>query len=161
MASSFTRFRIILITFVVAMLLAMMPLPEWARAFRPEWALLVLIYWTMALPHDVGPGTGWLLGLFMDVAYSNLLGIHALTYALVAYLVLHLHQRIRIFPLQQQIIAIGLILLPYTLILLWIDGIRDQTQPALAYWGPLITGMLLWPWIFILLRKVRRGANLS
>jgi len=50
---------LILLTFVAAMMLTIVPLPELLRQFRPEWAALVLMYWCMALPHRIGIGIGW------------------------------------------------------------------------------------------------------
>jgi hypothetical protein len=43
---------IIVISFIVAIMLTAMPLPEWAINWRPAWVAMVLIYWCMALPHQ-------------------------------------------------------------------------------------------------------------
>ena len=45
---------VIVLTFVIALLLTVIPLPDWARYLRPDWVGLVLIYWCMALPDRVG-----------------------------------------------------------------------------------------------------------
>ncbi|MGD8641893.1 MAG: rod shape-determining protein MreD, partial [Gammaproteobacteria bacterium] len=45
---------VILISFVVALTLMMMPLPEWAEPARPQWLLMAVIYWCIALPNRVG-----------------------------------------------------------------------------------------------------------
>ena len=59
---------VILLTFIAALLLTVIPLPDWARYLRPDWVGLVLIYWCMALPDRVGVTTGWLMGLMVDSA---------------------------------------------------------------------------------------------
>jgi len=146
-------------SFLIAVMLTVMPLPEWAKPFRPEWVPLVLIYWSMALPTLVGVGIAWLLGLIVDAAQGALLGEHALGFAVTAYISIQLHQRIRVFPLAQQALAVGFMLLPYMSLLLWIKGIRGESPNTWLYWMPMLTSMLLWPWMFVLLRTLRRQAS--
>ena len=68
----------IALSFFVALILTIIPLPDWMASFRPEWVALTLIYWSMALPQRVGVGIGWGLGLALDVLKGALLGQHAL-----------------------------------------------------------------------------------
>ena len=79
---------LILASFVAAMVLTIVPLPGAIRLLRPDWVALVLVYWCMALPVRIGVGSGWVLGLFLDVLYGSLLGEQALAKALLAYLTL-------------------------------------------------------------------------
>jgi rod shape-determining protein MreD len=146
-------------SFLIAVMLAIMPLPDWAKPYRPEWVPLVLIYWSMALPTLVGVGIAWLLGLIVDAAQGTLLGEHALGFAVTAYISIYLHQRIRVFPLAQQALAVGFILLPSMSLLLWVKGIRGESPNTWLYWMPLFTSILLWPWVFVLLRALRRQAS--
>ena len=126
----------IFITLIVAMMLMLMPLPDWAQAFRPEWLMLVLIYWCLALPNKVGIGIAWTLGLFVDVIQGALLGQHALGFALTAYIAIRFHQRVRNYPLHQQSLFIGMILLPYMSISLWILGVLGEDPKSWLYWAP-------------------------
>jgi rod shape-determining protein MreD len=147
---------VILILFLIALMLTVMPLPEWARDFRPQWVTLMLIYWCMALPQRVGVGTAWTLGVFEDVLTGTLLGQHALGLSVTAYITLRLHRRIRVFPLWQQSLSVFVLLLVEHLLSLWVIGATGQPTPSLWYWTPTLVGMLLWPWFYIVLRDVRR-----
>jgi len=147
---------IIIASFVIALLLTMLPLPTWAQALRPEWITLVLIYWCMALPERVGIAWGWFAGLMLDVTLGNLLGLHALSMTIVAFLTIKLYQRIRVYPLAQQALAILVLVAMSQLLVLWILGIIGTTPGSWTYWLPSISSAVLWPWVFILMRGTRR-----
>lgn len=147
---------VIVLSFVAAMALTILPLPDWALLFRPEWTALVLIYWCLALPERVGVGIAWLAGLLMDVLKGGLMGEHALGLTVVAFLTLKLHQRIRVYPMWQQALSVLVLLALYQLVLLWINGIIGRPARTWLYWAPSITGTLLWPAVFLILRGLRR-----
>lgn len=147
---------IIWLTFGIALLLTILPLPEWARPLRPQWVSLVLIYWCLALPHRISVGTGFTLGLLLDVLTGTLLGQHALGLSLVAYLAVQLHARIRVFPLWQQALAVLVLLTMEQILSFWVIAIIGQRPPELQYWAIPLIGALLWPWTFVTLRNIRR-----
>ena len=147
---------VILILFVIALVLTVVPLPDWVRDFRPQWVTLMLIYWCIALPQRVGVGTAWTLGVFEDVLTGTLMGQHALGLSVTAFLALRLHQRIRIFPLWQQSLSVFVLLLVEHLLSLWVIGATGQPTPSLWYWMPTLVGLFLWPWFYIVLRDIRR-----
>lgn len=147
---------IIIASFAIALLLTMLPLPTWAQAFRPEWITLVLIYWCMALPGRVGIGWGWTAGLMLDVTLGNLLGLHALTMSIVAFLTIKLYQRIRVYPLGQQALAILVLVAMSQLLILWILGIIGTTPGNWTYWLPSLSSAIIWPWVFVVMRGARR-----
>ncbi len=152
---------IILVTFLISLLITLVPLPDWARPFRPQWYTLVLIYWAMAHPERIGVGAGWLLGLIVDVMTESLPGQHALTLSLVAYTVVRLHTQIRVFPLWQQSVTVMILLFLEPLIATWAMGITHQPPPPPLYWFTPVIGMLLWPRIFIILPDVSRRFQAS
>jgi|APFre7841882590_1041340.scaffolds.fasta_scaffold02675_2 rod shape-determining protein MreD len=152
---------VILLSFIIALLLASIPLPTWVDRFRPDWLSLVLIYWCMALPGRVGIATGWFWGLLLDAAKGTLLGQHALALAVVAFLTLKAHRRIRVFPLWQQALSVLLILLINQVLVIWINGIIGYPPHNWWFLAPAVGGMLLWPWVFIILRDLRRRFRLS
>ena len=146
----------IVLSLLVALTLTLLPLPEWAAPYRPDWVALVLIYWCLALPDRVGVGIGWMLGLLLDVLSGTLLGQHALGMTVIAYLAVKLHQRVRLFPTWQQALTVMLLLLLNQLLVLWVNGIIGRPAHSGLYWAPSLTGMLLWPWLFAVLRGMRR-----
>lgn len=147
---------VIALTFIVALMLTIAPLPPGMAAYRPEWVGLVVIYWCMALPHRVGMGWGWILGLSLDVLRGAIFGEHALGLALVAFLVTQQHRRLRAMPrLQQALVVLTLIMLMQFTVW-WIEGITGHARQSWQYWAPSLTSALLWPPAFALLRRLRR-----
>ena len=151
-----SRFYVIGGTFIVAMMLMLIPLPDWARPFRPEWLALALIYWSMTLPKNVGIEIAWLLGLCMDVIQGALLGQYALGFAITGYIAIRFHQRVCNYPLHQQAMFVGMILLPYMGISLWVLGILGEYPRFWLYWAPVVTSALVWPWLYMLLHALNR-----
>ncbi len=147
---------VIALSLALALMLHMVPLPGWAAAARPEWLLLVVVYWCLALPERVGVGVAWFAGLLLDVVQSSLLGQHALAMALVAYLAIKLHQRIRVFPLPQQAATVLLLAGLYALADLWVRGMTGHAPSVWRALLPALTTAALWPVAFVTLRFLRR-----
>jgi len=146
----------IVITLLLALMLNMLPLPDWANHLRPDWVALVLIYWAMALPLIVGVTTAFIFGLLLDVSQSTLLGQHALALVIIIYLVQRLYLRIRVYTLIQQAIFVGILLTIKQLMVLWVSGMTNTAPDTSLYFLPALTGAIIWPWLFILLRDIRR-----
>ena len=152
---------LITFSFVLALALSIIPLPAMLELLRPEWMAMVLIYWCMAVPSRIGVSIGWLVGLLLDVSRDALLGQHALAFALVAFLTLHLHQRLRVFPIWQQALSVGVLIMLECLVVLWIKGLTGQSPGFWKMMIPAFTSLLVWPVIYLLLRHVRRTYNVS
>ncbi len=148
---------IIIFSFVIAMILTIIPLPDWLAPFRPEWVALTLAYWCMAIPHRVGVISGFTLGIFLDVLKGAVLGQHALALAIMAYLTLKVHQQIRVFPMWQQALSVMGLLVVFQMLVMWINGIVDTKGDSWMYWLPTLSSTLMWPWVYIVLRDLRRN----
>lgn len=152
---------VILITILIGLVLSILPLPERLELFRPDWTLLILLYWSLALPQRIGVGIAWLTGLLQDVLTATLLGQHAMAYAIVSYLIIKLHQRLRLHPLWQQSLSILILLMFAQLIIFWINGIIGRPVQSWLYWMPSLIGAALWPAVFTLLRGLRRAFRVT
>ena len=155
-------YRVVVPTMLLALMLVMLPLPEWAQIFRPDWLTLVLIYWVMAMPERLGIVFAWIFGLLLDVTQGAILGQHAIALVLVAFFVQLQYQRIRVFSLVQQALVVFVLLVFKQLIVLWVSGIVGQVpENIMRYFLPSLVGAVIWPWLFVLLRDIRRRFTLS
>ena len=141
---------------VVALMLAMAPLPEWAEAFRPGWVVLTLIYWSMTFPGSYSVGTAWIAGLVLDVAQGTLLGQHALALSVVIYVTVKFHLQLRQFPILQLMATVFALLALFEFILFWINGVAGIEAAASSYWGPVLAGTVVWPVLSAILMNVRQ-----
>jgi rod shape-determining protein MreD len=134
----------------------MMPLPDWAVEFRPDWVTLVLIYWALAVPSKIGVTIAWFTGLLLDVSYGTLIGQHAVGMVLVIYVIHMLHQRLRVASLLQQAILIFFLLLVKQLLSLWVDGMLGRAPGSWLYFMPTVTSTIIWPWVYLILKDIER-----
>ena len=140
-------FLIIPITFLVAFMLTLLPMPDWTIWLRPAWVLMVLIYWIMILPHRINLGMAFIMGILLDVLNGTLLGEHALAMTLATYVVARMHSRMRMFSLFQQALCVMLIVFLYQAVLYGVQGFLGQLPASRLFWASPHTSFLLWPWL--------------
>lgn len=154
------NYLVIPVSLVLALILMILPIPDWAQMYRPNWIALVLIYWSMALPQRVGLWFAFFSGIVLDTSLGTLLGQHTLALVVVVFLNLNFHQRIRVLALAQQAIYVFALLLINQVMVAWVEGVLGRPTPIMAYFGAPLVGMLIWPWVFVILRDIRRKAML-
>lgn len=158
---SFSSYLIVLLTFLVALMASIMPLPLSVDAFRPDWILVVTLYWCLALPTKVNVITAWVMGFILDVLLGSTLGVHAGAMAISVYIVAGNFQKIRNFSVWQQAMIIGVLSALYHLIVFWLQRFLTDAVFLPSYLYPVITTIILWPWAFLLLRKIRRNFRIK
>jgi len=152
------KYLVIYLSLLAALVLMILPLPDWAQIYRPNWMALVLIYWSMALPKRVGLWFAFFCGIILDTSLGTLLGQHTLALVLIIAINMNFYQRIRVLALAQQAIYVFVLLLINQVVVAWVEGFLGRTTPLLAFFGAPFVGMLIWPWVFVVLRDIRRKA---
>ncbi|MBA6293387.1 rod shape-determining protein MreD [Colwellia sp. MB3u-70] len=152
---------IMFLTLLVALLASIMPLPLSVDAFRPDWVLVVLFYWCLALPSRVNVISAWVMGFILDVLLGSTLGVHAGAMAISVYIVAGNFQKIRNFSVWQQALIMGVLSALYHLIVFWLQRFLTDAVFLPSYLYPVFTTIILWPWAFLLLRKIRRNFRIT
>ncbi|MDX1298514.1 rod shape-determining protein MreD [uncultured Pseudomonas sp.] len=152
---------VIWLTFALALLLSVSSMPQFMELGRPLWLGLFLTYWVLALPHRVGMTTAWGIGLLADVLNGSLFGQNALILTLITFLVLTLHQRLRMFPMWQQSTVLLVVFGLAQLVQLWLNALTGSRPPTLAFVLPALVSALLWPWVSMLLRGLHRRLGVN
>jgi rod shape-determining protein MreD len=138
-------------SFLAAFILQSLPWQETSLLVRPDFVLLVLLFWVVNEPRMVGLGMAFTLGLLVDVNDSMLLGQHALAYVVAAYFAQSLRVRILSFALPEQALhVLGLAVLA-TLITLLLNLLLGQDFPGWAILAsPPLTAIAWFPMAWIL-----------
>lgn len=146
---------IIVFSFFAALLLSILPLPGWLQWGRPEWVAMVLIHWIIVMPERVGITIAWVVGLVLDVLEGTALGQNAFALSVMAYVVLLLYQRVRMFSLWQQAGVVFVLVGLNQLIGNWVQTLQGSQSPNLLFLLPAIASALLWPVVSVTLRTLR------
>lgn len=151
------RLWILPVSIVAALLLGLLPLPHPVQGLRPYWLALVVAFWIIEEPERAGLGFAFVVGLVADLAFGTLLGEQALRLVIMAFILQRFRSQLRFFPLAQQALAIGGLLLNDRVVSAAIHLLLALPQPAWTYWLAPALGMLLWPPLFFVLDAFRLG----
>lgn len=146
----------VLLTCFLALLANLVPLSGVALALRPDFLMLVILYWCIQEPRYVGVGVAWMLGVVMDVADATVFGQHALSYAVLAYAAEYFRRRVLRFPLWQQAPQVAVLLLFCSALVLLVRFVGGAPFPGWTYFVSALVGALLWPLLSIALQRPQR-----
>jgi rod shape-determining protein MreD len=137
--------RFITLTFALALLMELLPLPIGSTRWLPDFVGLLLLYWAINQPSRVGIGMGFLIGLIVDVSTNSLFGQHALAYSVTTYLILLRQRQLVMFNLGQQALVVLTMMLANQLIMALIRMALGSAFVGASYFLPPLIGALLWP----------------
>lgn len=145
------RVGTIVLSFVGALLLDFLP---WADLrLVPDFVAMVIAFWCVHQPRRVGLGVAWTVGLLADAGNGVLLGQHALSYSILAFLAIWLSRRILWFRMPQQVLHVAVLLLVCEAVVVLVRLGAGHAFPGWALLvGPLL-GAALWPvlsWILLI-----------
>ena len=154
-----SKFFTIFLSLIFSVILTISTFP--LGSFSPDWTQLFLIYWILAAPLSIGLLSSWIVGLVLDVVLGSTLGINALMYTIISYLVFKIHHIARyITVFQQSIVIIVILVIKFTLVL-WIDSILSINNYNISLYWSCLTSAVCWPLVFYSLRVIRRKYNIS
>lgn len=151
---------LVLVSVVLALFLALMPVPESLQALRPHWLALLIIYWNLEGGRLRHLGQCFVLGLLLDLMTGTLLGQHALALVILCYLLERFRARIRFFPPWQQAAVVLALLLNDRFVHLWVVGLAGEGWPHWIWWLSPLISVALWPWLFLLMDALRHRLRL-
>ena len=150
---------LILLTILLSLFVSLITLP--LGYYAPEWILLVLIYWAIAIPSINKLFLAFLLGFLADIVLGQVLGISSLFYVILIYIVLRLYNSLRYMTIAQQSFVIFFLIIIKQHLFIWAYIIIDKTVEYQAILIGSFMNALLWPLIFFALRYVRRKFNIG
>ena len=156
---------LVFFSMVVAFLLSILPWSGTWLLARPDFVILVLIFWAVQEPRSIGQGVAFALGLLMDVSDSMLLGQHAFAYVIAIFGTQVLRVRILTFGLAEQTLHVLGIMVLTSSVMLVLNLLLGADFPGIAYFiSPVVTALLWGPvnWLLYMpLVRRRRGDSAS
>lgn len=153
---SVISYPLFFITVVLSLVMSISLFPAEWFAYRPEWLGLIVFYWTFRAPGQFGVMVAWCLGLLLDVLESTPLGVNAMGMALIAFLVLTVHQRLRMYPLPQQCVMVFLLLGIDQMLVHFVKQLLGADDIGFSYLWPAATSALVWPVVSAVLDRLNR-----
>ena len=143
---------------VVALLLGLLPLPPTLQPLRPYWLALVVAFWVLETPERAGMGFAFVVGIVADLAFGSLLGEQALRLTIIAFILQRFRARLRFFPISQQALAMGALLVNDRVIAMALHLALGVQPLPWSYWFAPLLGMVLWGPVYVALDAMRMGA---
>ena len=156
---SWNLYLLIALSFVLALVLSVYPLPMDMRWWRPEFVLLVAIYWIFFMPQNFSLLLLCALGLFQDLLEGVPFGQHSLGLVIVAYICMLSYQRVSNFSVWKQAAWVFVLVGIAQLTDNWVQGMAGRPLSGAQFLYPALSSALLWPlcnlWLNLLTRRHR------
>ncbi|XKM13612.1 rod shape-determining protein MreD [Orbaceae bacterium ac157xtp] len=153
---SINNYWLIWVTLFIGLLLEIFPWSESILFLKPHWLMLILFYWTLALPERVGIYTVFLAGIILDLFLGTVIGVHAFVFAVVTYFVAFRFQLIRNLALWQQSFVILGLSICYNLCLLVLGIILYRMimiSPMLFF--SCVVDAVMWVIVYLSLNSIK------
>ena len=152
-----SNLKSVYLSLILAFICFLLPWSGEALQARPDFLLLVIIFWLIRAPNLCNIGTAWLLGLCVDLATGSMFGQHALTYTITSFFAVFYQRRLVLFSGSQQLFYVFNLLIIAQLVLLMLKIFAGETFIGWQYFIPSIVGVLVWK--IALLLGINTGAR--
>lgn len=98
----------------------------------------------------------WTVGLFQDVLEGSTLGMNAFAYAVMAYLLVSMYQRFKLFPLIQQSFMVFMLIGIDLMICHLVKSVTGVSASGFVYLYPAITSAAIWPFFYLMMSNLTR-----
>lgn len=150
-----------IICLLVAQFIDLLGKPAILQLFLPSFSLLCLLYFILYYPARIGLGFAFIFGLWLDLSTQSLLGMHALLFTIAAFVMLSFNQRLRLFPIWQQMWVILFFALGYEIGLGILSGASLSFTNLLTFIAPALITSIFWLPLQAMLRKLCRQFTMS
>jgi rod shape-determining protein MreD len=134
----------IYLSLIVAFIFLLLPWSGFALKIRPDFLLLVIIFWLIRAPNLCNVGTAWFVGLFVDLVTGGIFGQYALAYTITAFFAVSYQRRLVLFNHTQQLLYVFVLLMISQLVVLILKTFSGADSLGWGYFLPTVTGILFW-----------------
>jgi rod shape-determining protein MreD len=138
------KLKTIYLSIILAFICLLLPWSGFALTIRPDFMLLVIIFWLIRAPNLCNVGTAWFVGLFADLATGGIFGQYALAYTVTAFFAISYQRRLVLYNGTQQLVYVFLLLFTSQIILLILKTFSGAEFMGWTYFAPSFVGVFLW-----------------
>lgn len=138
------KLKSIYLSLLAAFICMLFPWSGLALTLRPDFMLLVILFWLLRAPNQCSVGTAWFMGLWVDLASGGIFGQYALAYTITTFFAVIYQRRLVLFSSSQQLVYVFSLLFLSQLILLILKTFAGKEFMGWSYFLPSITGVLVW-----------------
>ncbi len=138
------KLKSIYLSLLIAFICMLFPWSGVALTLRPDFMLLVILFWLLRAPNQCSVGTAWFMGLWVDLANGGIFGQYALAYTITTFFAVIYQRRLVLFSSTQQLVYVFSLLFLSQLILLILKTFAGKEFMGWSYFLPSITGVLVW-----------------
>jgi rod shape-determining protein MreD len=131
-------------TLIVALTFQLYPWSGHGLIVRPDFLLVVIIYWMLRAPNICNIGLAWLAGLIVDLSTGSLLGQYALSFTITAYLGLQYQRRIVLFNQLQLTAYVLALFITERILVLILKVFSGNDMLDWSYLLPIVSNLALW-----------------
>ncbi len=149
-------FSTMLVTMLIALVFQLYPWSGSGIIVRPDFLLVVTIYWLLRAPNFCNIGLAWLAGLLVDLSTGSLMGQHSLSFALTAFVGLAYQRRLVLFNQWQMLSYVLFLFVLHRLIILVLKLFAGNQAPDWTYILPILSSLLLWKLMVVIFGDLTR-----
>ena len=138
------KLKSIYLSLLIAFICMLFPWSGLALTLRPDFMLLVILFWLLRAPNQCSVGTAWFMGLWVDLATGGIFGQYALAYTITTFFAVIYQRRLVLFSSSQQLVYVFSLLFLSQLILLILKTFAGKEFMGWSYFLPSITGAIVW-----------------
>jgi rod shape-determining protein MreD len=138
------RFSTFFFTMLVGLVFQLYPWSNSGIIIRPDFLLVIAIYWLLQAPYHCNIGWVWFAGLLVDLATGSLLGQHALAFSITAFLGLIYQRRLILFTPWQLYLYVLFLFGAQRLLIMLLKVFAGGEVPDWTYGLPVISDLILW-----------------
>ena len=155
MQSKSGLYFLVCVSYMLALFVALYPLSVGFAELRPELVCLLVIYWIISTPQYFGVLFAWGVGLTQDVVEGTVWGAHALALAIVAYICIVAHQRIKNYSVWHQTLWVFVLVGFHQVITNWVQSLAGYEATTKVLVLSAVVSALFWPLLSITLFRLR------
>ena len=146
----------LLISTLIGGILSLVDLPDWLFYFRPDWVALLVTFWVLSFPDKLSIFYGLISGLFLDLILVKPLGLNAMGFILLTYLVGYWSSQIRALTLWQQCLFLVVLLALCKLFIGLAAVLSTDFVFTRFYWYSALGNLIFWPLLFLIMQEVKQ-----